>query len=134
MADVDAVIAALRVVLQEADARSAELWWKTHIVNRWVDQLPGAWWGKWRQLRLRRDLGSDARRDHLITHVRATLAYLETNRDAIAAQRSWWSFGKVAPQASGNPDEVAVKKVVASVMPQDVERVEAVTPKGKLLH
>ena len=37
--DVDAVIAALRTVLQEAEERHGELWWETHIVNRWIDQL-----------------------------------------------------------------------------------------------
>ena len=95
MADVDAVIAALQVVLEEAEARGSEFWWKTHIVNKWIDQLPGAR-RRWRELRLRGDSGDLAQRANLITHVRATLAYLETNRDAIAAQRSWWPFGRAA--------------------------------------
>ena len=61
-------------------------------------------------LRLRADSGFEATRTNLITHVRATLAYLETNRDAIAAQRSWWAFGRVAPRVAAKPDEVAVKE------------------------
>jgi hypothetical protein len=101
-ADVDAVIAALRTVLEEAEARHSEYWWKTHIVNRWIRQLPGAWWGRWRSLRLRGDnySGMDATRENLITHVRATLAYLESNRDAIAAKPRRWAWRKtqVAPQ------------------------------------
>ncbi len=122
MSDVDAVIAALRTVLEDAEARHGEFWWKTHIVNRWIGQLPGAWWGRWRRLRLRSDnyAGNDATRENLITHVRATLAYLETNRDAIAAQRSWWPFGRVAPKVPAKPDEVAVKAKPAAA-PTPVE-------------
>ncbi len=93
-ADVDAVIAALQTVLHEAEERQRELWWNTHIVNRWIGQLPGAWWGRWRRLKLRADSGEQARRDNLITHVRATLAYLESNRDAIAARPRRWAWPK----------------------------------------
>ena len=93
--DVDAVIAALRVVLHEAET-STNFYWETHIVNKWIYQLPGARWGRWRELRLRPDSGDSAVRPNLITHVRATLAYLETNRETIAAQRSWWPFRRRA--------------------------------------
>ena len=86
--DVDAVIAALRIVLREAETRT-DHYWEIHIVNKWINQLPGAWWGRWGQLYLESDSFGRAVRANLITHVRATLAYLETNRDAIAAQRSW---------------------------------------------
>lgn len=98
-------------MLHEAETRTYDTWWKTHVVNRWIDQLPGGWRGKWLHLRLRAD-GSlfEARRDHLITHVRARLAYLETNRDAIAAQSSWWPFGRAAPRVAAKPEEVAVKE------------------------
>jgi hypothetical protein len=71
--NVDAVIAALRVVLHEAETRTNPCW-KTHIVNKWIYQLPGAWWGRWRELRLRSDCGDLAERPNLIMHVRATLA------------------------------------------------------------
>ena len=73
--DVDAVIAALRIVLHEAETRTYDTWWKTHVVNRWIDQLPGGWRGKSRNLRLRADSGFEATRTNLITHVRSTLAY-----------------------------------------------------------
>jgi hypothetical protein len=74
----DAVIAALRVVLHEAETCAnfsrTDFYWKTHIVNKWIYQLPGAWWGRWRELRLRSDCGDLAERPNLIMHVRATLA------------------------------------------------------------
>jgi hypothetical protein len=137
MADVDAVIAALRTVLHEVERQTWASTFETHIVNKWIGQLPGAWTGKWRRLRLEPRWGGSpfANREAVLTHVRTTLAYLETNRDVIAAQRSWWSFGRVGEQVPAKPVEVAVRKVVApTVQPQDVEEVEAVTPKGKLLH
>ena len=112
--DVDAVMAALRIVLHEAETRTYDTWWKTHVVNRWIDQLPGGWRGKWRNLRLRADSGFEATRTNLITHVRSTLAYLETNRDVIAAQSSWRPFGRVAPRVAAKADEVAVKEKPAA--------------------
>jgi len=130
--DVDAVIAALRTILEEAEARHAEFWWKTHIVNRWIDQLPGAWWGRWRSLRLRPDSGNLAQRPNLLTHVRATLAYLETNRDAIAAQSSWWPFSKALPKAVPSTTE-AVRKEVPS-LPQHPRDGEGTTRKPKWLN
>jgi hypothetical protein len=40
--DIDAVIAALRVALEEAQ-KSNETFWKVNSANRWINQLPGAW-------------------------------------------------------------------------------------------
>ncbi|MGE3703241.1 MAG: hypothetical protein AB7G08_31545 [Hyphomicrobiaceae bacterium] len=94
--DVDAVIAALRMVLHDAEHRG-DGWWKVHVVNKWIDQLPGARWGKWRHLKLQGDnyVGDSALRPNLIAHVRATLAYLEVNRDQIKAGRRWrWPFSR----------------------------------------
>jgi hypothetical protein len=106
--DVDAVIAALRTLLQEAETRTSESWWHASDVNRWIDQLPGAWRGRWRRLRL---LGQTVKRENFITHIRTTLAYLETNRDAIAVgRRSWWSSRKakrVAPKENASVAEKA---------------------------
>ena len=86
--DVDAVIAALRFVLRDAETHANQFWWKTEVVNRWVGQLPGAWWGRWRRLKLQ---GDGVVRTALIGHVSATLAYLETHRDEIGEERwSWW--------------------------------------------
>jgi hypothetical protein len=39
--EVDAIIAALRVALQEAQ-KSEEAFCKVQAANRWIDQLPGA--------------------------------------------------------------------------------------------
>jgi hypothetical protein len=122
--DVDAVIAALRIVLHEAETRASEFWWKTHLVNRWINRLPGAWRGRWRHLRLRGDIGDRAKRTNVISHLRATLAYLEINRETIAAKRrSWWPFGMVKG--------VARKKMVsAAEKPETAEPVEtSVRPK-----
>ena len=91
---VDAVIAALRIALQEAEKGSG-LYWKAKAANRWIDRLPGAWMGRWRHLRLRGDHSDNTPRTDFIGHVRATLAYLEANRDA--ALRHWtWPFAVTA--------------------------------------
>ena len=126
--DVDAVIAALRVVLHEVETHTnfsrTKAYWETHIVNKWICQLPGARWGRWRELRLRPDSGDSAVRPNLITHVRATLAYLETNRETIAAQRSWWPFGRQA--TSPAPQASAVRAKGKTAPPQEPRE----TPRG----
>jgi hypothetical protein len=40
--------------------------------------------------------------------VRATLAYLETNRDAIAVQGAWWPFGRAALPTAQKPTKKGV--------------------------
>jgi hypothetical protein len=50
--NVDAVIAALRVALNEAEM-SNQTWSQVRAANRWINQLPGAWMGRWLHLRLR---------------------------------------------------------------------------------
>lgn len=90
---VDAVIAALRAVLQEAERGGGAL--PTRVVNRWIGQLPGAWRGRWRHLRLRGDAFGKAPRDTIVAHLRATLAYLEAQRDTLSKPRRWrLLFGK----------------------------------------
>jgi hypothetical protein len=54
--NVDAVIAALRVALNEAEM-SNQTWWKVRAANRWINQLPGAWRGRWWHLRLWAEIG-----------------------------------------------------------------------------
>jgi hypothetical protein len=80
---VDAVIAALRIAQEEAEKGRGAVW-KTRAANRWVDQLPGAWMGRWLHLRLRAGLFEEGEvdRDEFIGHVRATIAYLEANRES----------------------------------------------------
>jgi len=86
---VDAVIAALRVVLRDAEMRSNQHWWKIEVVNPWIGQLPGAWWRRWRRLKLQGDIGDQVVRTALIGHVSATLAYLETHQEVIGKERIW---------------------------------------------
>lgn len=103
-ADVDAVIAALRVVLDEAQ-KSEEPFWKVESANRWISQLPRSWSGRWRKLVLKGDTGGDARREEFVAHVRAVIAFLEMNRQRIPASRKWWPLrrrGSVVP-AGANP-------------------------------
>lgn len=76
---INAVIAALRTELQQAE-RSHDVWVKTNRCNRWIGQLPGGRW-KWRNLLLTGDSSGEVQRASFITHVKASLAYLETIRD-----------------------------------------------------
>lgn len=79
------------------------------IQSRTIDQLPGAWMGRWRHLKLYGDNGTEfVECSQFIGHVRATIAYLEANRDAIQSARFWslpftgggqWK----APESSGKP-------------------------------
>ena len=88
-ADVEAVIAALRVALDEAQ-NSDDTYWKVEAANRWVGELPGTWKGRWRKLKLRGDGSGDIFRELFVGHVRATLAFLEANRAEIHSPRTWW--------------------------------------------
>ena len=82
MSKVDAVIAALQAVLKDAESSKFPSQWKTRAVNRWINQLPGGRW-RWWHLKLRGDSERLVSREEFIGHLRATLAYLETNRDEI---------------------------------------------------
>jgi hypothetical protein len=127
--DIDAVIAALRTVLKEAETRSSDYWWKTSVVNRWIARLPGAWTGRWRHLKLTADSGFDANRPNLISHVRATLAYLETNREAIRSMRAWsWGI-RASPSVPAEPIEAEFEEVRptdAKQLPKPSKRIRAV--------
>ncbi|WP_409561528.1 hypothetical protein [Hyphomicrobium sp. MC8b] len=85
---VDAVILALRSVLEDA-ARSHDVYWQTRTINRWINQLPGAWTWKWRHLKLRGDSRKVPRADAIV-HLRATITYLEANRDGIRSPSFRW--------------------------------------------
>ena len=45
--------------------------------------------GRWRHLKLRADYDGKIRCDQFISHVRATIAYLDANREAIQSVRFW---------------------------------------------
>lgn len=112
-ADVDAVIAALRAVLSDAERRTSGRY-HTRAANRWINQLPGAWLGRWRHLKLRAqeiDHGFVDRRDFIV-HVTATIAYLEVNREAIQSTRAWpWSYFNAARRSSREPVDVEFSDV-----------------------
>lgn len=88
-ADADAVIAALRVVLDEAQ-KSGDDFWKVEAANRWIGQLPRSWSGRWRKLVLKGDSNGEVDREEFVAHVRATVAFLETSRLKAPASRKWW--------------------------------------------
>ena len=94
MADrVDAVIAALRIALEEAE-RSQDFVWKVRNANRWIDQLPGSLFLRWRHLKLVSDSGQVGRIE-FVGHARASIAYLVANRETMRSQRFWyWSAPK----------------------------------------
>ncbi|MGZ5918877.1 MAG: hypothetical protein ACXWJV_03660 [Hyphomicrobium sp.] len=100
--DVDAVIAALRAVLRDAELTSGSL--PTNIVNRWIGQLPGAWRGRWRRLKLRGNAFGNAPRDAVIAHVRATIASLEAQREALGQKRRWWRFSRAQKRPTARAD------------------------------
>src|SRR5215475_8703058 len=93
--NIDAVIAALHVALEDAE-RSQDYWWKVRAANRWINQRPGAWMGRWWHLKLWAEIGEGMiSRARFIGHVRATLAYLEANREEIRSTRRWsWPLSR----------------------------------------
>jgi hypothetical protein len=110
-ADVDAVIAALRVALEESQ-KSDDVSWKVEAANRWIEQLPGAWSGRWRKLVLRGDDWGNADREEFVGHVRAVLAFLEANRAQIPSSRKWWS-----PRRRSNAAQAAAAPAAAAPPP-----------------
>jgi hypothetical protein len=127
--DVDAVIAALRVALDEA-RKDGDLYWKVRNANRWINQLPGAWTGRWPHLKLSGDLFGQIYRTEFVGHVRATLAYLESNREFIRVTRIWsWPF-KRAKQYPPDPIDAefnvrAGREVTTPVRGRAAQRVNA---------
>ena len=114
--DIDAVIAALRVALDEAEKNDDEHWWKVRNANRWIRQLPGTFFGRWRHLKLSGDIGREIQRERFIGHVKATIAFLETNREAIetTSRMRWWS----RPTARSASPSVPVEAEFTDVTPK----------------
>ena len=111
-ASVDAVIAALRVVLQDAEERPTDYHWKTSLVNRWINVLPGAWRGRWWNLRLRGGLRGEVSREDFILHVRASLAYLELHRQSTRSKRGWsWRLTRTTGTTIAKPIEAQFQEV-----------------------
>jgi len=108
---VDAVIDALKIVLQEAEMREDQPSFDVAMVNRWIARLPAAWLGRWRHLRLppEYDGGRTADREDFISHIRATLAYLENYRNSTSPRRlRSWSRRQGAEQAVSKPREAKI--------------------------
>jgi hypothetical protein len=110
--NIDAVIAALHVALEDAE-RSQEHWWKVRAANRWINQLPGAWMGRWWHLKLWAEIGEGLiSRARFIGHVRATLAYLEANREEIRTTRLWsWPLSRRAKTLHSGPVDAEFKVI-----------------------
>ena len=110
--DVDAVIAALRIVLKDAEKRSTVTWWKTRTLNRWINQLPGAWLGRWRQLKLGGDIAGEVLRQDFVGHTKATIAYLEANRTSIQRGYGWlWPIVKRKQPSVEQPIDAQFEEV-----------------------
>lgn len=112
--EIDAVIAALREILREAEHRTYQFWWSPRVVNRWIALLPGTRFGRWRNLRIGVGSGDVSRAD-LVAHLRATIAYLEINRGPAATVA-------LSPSSSRQPQAVEPKVV-------DVEEASQLKPK-----
>lgn len=126
-ADVEAVIAALRVTLEEVQ-RSEEPFWKAEAANRWISQLPGAWTGRWRKLVLRGNSSGDASREEFVAHVRAVLAFLDANRAQIPASRKWWSPRRRSPSTQPSVQATATPPSRSSARPVNLLRVRKPMP------
>jgi hypothetical protein len=129
--DVDAVIAALRAVLNEAEAHKSRAHWKPKIFNRWIGQLPGAWRGRWRRLKLR---GIRVERDAFLGHVRATLAYLETQRETLKKERPWWRFLGAPKRPVVRAEHAATRIAPSHPEPQQADEDEETQPRPKWLN
>lgn len=125
--DVDAVIAALRVVLKEAEWRTDLTWFKAETVNRWIKQLPRAKRGRWGDLMMKGDAADEVKRLDLIGHVCATITYLEVNRDTIQAlaSKGWWPFQKVARPVGQPVAPAAVERQPSQIEEPQQEKQEA---------
>ncbi|KAB2943892.1 MAG: hypothetical protein K8F92_19580 [Hyphomicrobium sp.] len=126
-ANVEAVIAALRVALEEAQ-KSEERFWKVEAANRWIAQLPGSWTGRWRKLVLGGNSSGDVSREEFVAHVRAVLAFLDANRAQIPASRKWWSPRRRSPAAQPSVQATAAPPSHSPARPVNLLRVRKPMP------
>ena len=111
---VSAVVSALRVALGEAE-RSQDTWWKVRNANRWIDQLPGALFGRWRHLKISGDSIGDVKRLEFVGHVRATIAYLVANQELVRSRRLFsWSIAKLWTARKAPPIDTEFEEVPPS--------------------
>lgn len=117
--EVEAVIAALKSVLKDAETQRCSHYYP-RTANRWIDRLPGSWRGKGSLKVAPR--GEWIAYADFVSQVRATIAYLETNKEVIAngSGASWLRFWRRKP-----------KEAPVSLEPIDVEFSEAPMPGRK---
>jgi hypothetical protein len=122
--EIDAVIAALEVELQEAEQDRA-FQWKAERCNRWIKQLPGGWARQWVNLKLQGYSSGFVFRTDFIMHVKATLAYLETKRPQPGTKVARWAWPfKALKRKLDQPSH-------GSEEPIDAEFTDVPTPSGQ---
>ena len=122
--EIEAVIAALKVELQQAE-KSKATFWRAERCNRWIKQLPGAWTLKWKNLKIWSDSDGDVYRDEFITHLKATIAYLETKRAQPQTKTTSWIWPFTALQRKTN------QPVEGAAEPIDAEFTDVSTSSGR---
>ena len=111
---INAVVSALRVALGEAES-SLDLWWKVRSANRWIDQLPGGLFGRWRNLKISGDSAGEVKRLEFIGHVRAAIAYLVANQELMRSRRLFsWSTAKIWAARKASPIDTEFEEVPPS--------------------
>jgi hypothetical protein len=111
--EIESVIAALRIELQRAEQSNAALW-KAERCNRWIKQLPGAWLRRWENLKTKGDCFGEVSRTEFVTHVKATLAYLETKQAQTEARKPRGSrLFTARRQKADHPDQRAAEPIDA---------------------
>jgi hypothetical protein len=120
---IEAVVAALKVALREAE-HGEEVQWEARAANRWIDLLPGAYLGRWRHLKLSDGLVS---RSRFVGHLRATLAYLDAFERGTPVRRYWWQPPARVPKQAALPP-AATSKPAATTRPVNLLRVRKPMP------
>ncbi|MFA5899366.1 MAG: hypothetical protein WC829_09675 [Hyphomicrobium sp.] len=126
-ANIDAVIAALRVVLDAAEDGETPFV-KVEAANRWIAQLPGSWTGRWRKLVLKGNSSGEAGREEFVAHVRAVIAFLEADGLQIPASRKWWSRRRRGAAAQPSSPTAAASAAPVSTRPVNLLRVRKPMP------
>jgi hypothetical protein len=96
-------------------------------VNRWIDQLPGAWMGRWRDMKLAGDSTGHVDREQFVGHVRAVVAFLEARRTQSPQARKWWSLRRRNAPAH-TPAQVSTTPARGPAKPINLLRVRKPMP------
>lgn len=105
---VEAVIAALREVFEDAELRDHEDEWDIETINRWIEQLPGRP-TQFKGLELN-TLSGMAPREDAIGHLRATIRFLVVRQQSPPpTKRRWWNFRRDRKPAASEPIDAEFK-------------------------